>query len=94
MRTELLAPPGWVSGLLVGLPGKRLVLAPYGNVWLDPAAPWILLDVGTVPTSGSRLVDVPMPGYVRPGTAISFQALTLQPGSWLQFSTGVTVLLH
>jgi len=94
VRTELFAPSGWVAGLFVGLPGKRRLLAPLGDLWLDSNTAAILLDVGTVPATGVRVVNVPMPSNLPLGIAACFQAATLRPSSTLQLSTGATVVLH
>jgi hypothetical protein len=92
VRTELFAPPGWVFGLFIGLPGHRRPLVPLGDLWLAP--PILLLEVGTVASTGNHVVQVPLPSSVPRGTPVALQSLTLSSGLVFQLSTPVTVVLH
>ncbi|MCA8968867.1 MAG: hypothetical protein KDC95_03760 [Planctomycetes bacterium] len=91
--TELHARPNWMSALLIGLPGARTPIDPIGDLWIDPAQPFLVLDIGATGQDSRRAVRVRLPSSLPDGTLVAFQSLVFDQVN-LRMSTPLVVVLH
>ncbi|MCB9917438.1 MAG: hypothetical protein H6832_03455 [Planctomycetes bacterium] len=91
--TVVYARTGWVSALLIGLPGPRQLIDPIGDLWLDPTNPIVLVDVGPTDNDGRRAVRMRLPSSLPDGSLVGLQSLLFdQANLWL--STPLVVVLR
>ena len=91
MELQLRGEPGAAAAVLLGFRMATPVTLPYGAFYLFPGSMGALWG-GTVPTDGTQVLRIPMPGGLR-GLDVSFQA-GLIPAAGVYLSRMSTVCVH
>lgn len=78
LELQLRSAPGAAAAVLLGVPMATGAPLPYGTFFLSPISMAVLWG-GTVPSSGTQVLRLPMPAGLR-GLGVAFQAGLLPPG--------------
>jgi len=91
LRTDTYVDPGSLLAVLAGWPVIPSPISPLGSLWVTPSAP--VLDIGTVPASGSRTVQVGVPAL---GSAVPLviQGIALYPSGVVRLGAPATVVVN